>query len=680
MRKISKRKTLLASILLFSISASSDQILWTCTEPDVDDAVTTCISSKGKKVSATSDDDLTIFGNDFKATLEILGTSEGGTVVGKDGVYYADIFSDGMFVKGNVNKDLIFIGNYVEAIFEKQDDSLDEDTKSYKGQFKYNDEGHLAWEGLGESTYFNGDEYIGEFRDNFPSGKGERLSNLIWEKGDYEYGRIINGIRKGLEEGPFEGQIYEGQFNSDGQKHGFGKYTWQDGTTNEGMFKNGFAEGLGKATYPNGTIYEGTFEEDRWQGPGRIYELEAGKLYLSAIGTYFDGRLIEGTLFLPDGKIDLSGNFNKELQLHGDGIRYLYGDDGSIQSVWSGEYKNGFLDGYGEYNYINGYKYKGEWKNGKFSGLCEISLSSYVQTGFCNEFGLDGEGKHLDLDYGFEWVGPFKDGKRNGQGVATFTETKAQYYLTYTDDVYVSEDFKELKEDLFINNKRIALVIGNNDYLSSPLEYAIKDANGVTQALEKSGFEVIKIQDATQENFLDALYEFKRKIILAGPRTDVLFFYAGHASQVRGINYLNPVDAVINRESQLETSSINMNRVFEVLNESIDGVKIAILDSCRNNPFVSSIRSSKQGLAQMSAPPGTIIAYSTAPGETAIDGSSKGFGIYTGSLIESINQPGLRIEEVFKETRKSVVTVTKGQQIPWDSSSLISDFYFIKEN
>ena len=123
-----------------------------------------------------------------------------------------------------------------------------------------------------------------------------------------------------------------------------------------------------------------------------------------------------------------------------------------------------------------------------------------------------------------------------------------------------------------------------------------------------------------------------------------------------------------------------MNRVFEVLNESIDGVKIAILDSCRNNPFVSSIRSSKQGLAQMSAPPGTIIAYSTAPGETAIDGSSKGFGIYTGSLIEAINQPGLRIEEVFKETRKSVVRITKGQQIPWDSSSLISDFYFIKEN
>ena len=82
----------------------------------------------------------------------------------------------------------------------------------------------------------------------------------------------------------------------------------------------------------------------------------------------------------------------------------------------------------------------------------------------------------------------------------------------------------------------------------------------------------------------------------------------------------------------------------------------------------------------MSAPPGTIIAYSTAPGETAIDGSRDGLGIYTGSLVNAISEPGIKIEEVFKETRKKVVSLTGGQQIPWESSSLISDFYFIKEN
>ena len=140
---------------------------------------------------------------------------------------------------------------------------------------------------------------------------------------DYEYGKIVKGIRKGLEGREFEGQIYEGEFNSDGQKHGFGKYTWRDGTVTEGMFKNGYAQGLGKQTYPDGTYYEGTFEKDRWQGPGRTYALEAGKVYLSTVGTFFDGRLKKGTLFLPDGKINISGSFNKDLQLHGEGISYL---------------------------------------------------------------------------------------------------------------------------------------------------------------------------------------------------------------------------------------------------------------------------------------------------------------------------------------------------------------------
>ena len=104
------------------------------------------------------------------------------------------------------------------------------------------------------------------------------------------------------------------------------------------------------------------------------------------------------------------------------------------------------------------------------------------------------------------------------------------------------------------------------------------------------------------------------------------------------------------------------------------------MDACRNNPFASSLRSSKSGLAQMNAPPGTIIAYSTAPGETAVDGSSGSLGIYTASLIGAIRKPGIKIEEVFKETRKNVVTLTRGEQIPWESSSLISDFYFIKKD
>ena len=125
MRKIHKRKILLASILLFSIFTSSDQIIWTCTEPDIDDSVTTCINSKGKKLILTTDNNLSMLGNDFKATLKILGTSNHGTVVGKDGIYYADLYYDGMFIKGNINKDLVFIGDYIEVKLEKQEGDSD---------------------------------------------------------------------------------------------------------------------------------------------------------------------------------------------------------------------------------------------------------------------------------------------------------------------------------------------------------------------------------------------------------------------------------------------------------------------------------------------------------------------------------------------------------------------------
>ena len=102
-----------------------------------------------------------------------------------------------------------------------------------------------------------------------------------------------------------------------------------------------------------------------------------------------------------------------------------------------------------------------------------------------------------------------------------------------------------------------------------------------------------------------------------------------------------------------------------------------ILDACRDNPFRSFTRSIKQGLAEMDSPTGTIIAYSTAPGRTALDG---GFGfsnsVYTKSLSDSMDVYDLKIEEVFKATRREVEEVTDGEQVPWESSSLLGDFYF----
>ena len=103
-----------------------------------------------------------------------------------------------------------------------------------------------------------------------------------------------------------------------------------------------------------------------------------------------------------------------------------------------------------------------------------------------------------------------------------------------------------------------------------------------------------------------------------------------------------------------------------------------ILDACRNNPFKSFSRSSDLGLAQMDAPSGTFIAYSTSPGKIALDGSAGNYSFYTGSLISNIAIPGMTIEEVFKNTRRDVVRLTSREQIPWEASSLLGDFYFQK--
>ena len=119
---------------------------------------------------------------------------------------------------------------------------------------------------------------------------------------------------------------------------------------------------------------------------------------------------------------------------------------------------------------------------------------------------------------------------------------------------------------------------------------------------------------------------------------------------------------------------MNLSRIFSILDKTISGIKIVILDACRNNPFNSFVRSPQLGLAQMNAPTGTYISYSTAPGSVALDGTADGYGYFTGSLVNAINTPGLTIEEVFKKTRLSVISLTDGQQIPWEASSLLGDF------
>ena len=156
-----------------------------------------------------------------------------------------------------------------------------------------------------------------------------------------------------------------------------------------------------------------------------------------------------------------------------------------------------------------------------------------------------------------------------------------------------------------------------------------------------------------------------------------LFFYAGHGIQSKGYNYLVPVDANIKSEEQVEYDCVQADRILALMEASGTDVNIIILDACRNNPFERSWTRSAtgKGLAFMNAPKGSLIAYATAPGSTASDGSGKN-GLYTSALLESIRITNINILQVFQNVRVIVSEKSDGRQIPWESTSLTGDFIF----
>ena len=224
-----------------------------------------------------------------------------------------------------------------------------------------------------------------------------------------------------------------------------------------------------------------------------------------------------------------------------------------------------------------------------------------------------------------------------------------------------------------IAEQRIALVIGNGSYKDSPLINPVNDARAVAAALTKSGFNVTQKENLGLREMQVALREFGDALKKGGVG---LFFYAGHGMQVKGRNFLIPVDARIEREDEVAYNSVDAGQVLDKMEAAGNRLNIAILDACRNNPFPRSFRSAGTGLAQMDAPIGTLIAFATAPGAVASDGPGQN-GLYTQHLLQAMQQPGVKIEDVFKNVRAGVRRDSQGKQIPWESTSLEGDFVFV---
>jgi hypothetical protein len=220
---------------------------------------------------------------------------------------------------------------------------------------------------------------------------------------------------------------------------------------------------------------------------------------------------------------------------------------------------------------------------------------------------------------------------------------------------------------------RTALVIGNSGYAEAPLRNPGNDAADMAAALRAAGFDVLAYTDLDQTGMKKAIRDFGAKLRDRGGVG--LFYFSGHGVQVKGLNYLIPVRAAVNTEEEVEYESVEAGFVLAQMESAKNGLNIVILDACRNNPFARSYRSAEKGLAQINAPAGTLIAYSTAPGSVASDGQGRN-GVYTAELLKQMRQPGVGIEEVFKQVRISVRGITGERQTPWESSSLTGDFYF----
>jgi uncharacterized caspase-like protein len=224
-----------------------------------------------------------------------------------------------------------------------------------------------------------------------------------------------------------------------------------------------------------------------------------------------------------------------------------------------------------------------------------------------------------------------------------------------------------------VTERRVALVIGNAAYRSDPLDNPVNDARLVAGVLQKAGFEVTLRQDLDRPALLEALRGFGNQL---GENTVALLYYAGHGLQLRDRNYLIPVDAEIRSEDEIPIAGIDLGFILGRMAHARSRINLVILDACRNNPFLGKTVAA-QGLAQMDAPVGTLLAYATAPGKLAADSGTGANSVYASYLAKHLLTPGLPVEQVFKRVREGVVRETQQQQVPWESSSLQGEFAFV---
>lgn len=229
--------------------------------------------------------------------------------------------------------------------------------------------------------------------------------------------------------------------------------------------------------------------------------------------------------------------------------------------------------------------------------------------------------------------------------------------------------------------RRVALVIGNGTYAEAgTLANPVNDALDIADKLRSIGFEVIEGNDLGKRELERKIGEFSDTLQGAGAG---LFYYAGHGLQVDGRNYVVPVDARLDMPVKLQLEAVPIDEVLDIMEQQTK-VSLVFLDACRNNPFARSLSRSATtrsatalaGLAQFDSTRGSFIAFSTAPGAVAMDGTGRN-SPFAAALLRHIPEPGQSINDMMIAVRRDVVSQTREAQRPWEQGSLLERFEFV---
>lgn len=230
-------------------------------------------------------------------------------------------------------------------------------------------------------------------------------------------------------------------------------------------------------------------------------------------------------------------------------------------------------------------------------------------------------------------------------------------------------------------SERVALVIGNGDYRTMALKNPGNDANAIARSLSRLGFKTQLLIDANWQTMIESVRTWLMQTQDSPVR---VLFYAGHGAQIRGRNYLVPVDADIADEDDVRKRSIDLTEILDHMGRATKALNIAIIDACRTNPMMQTrltsdgrkikVRSQTHGLAAMTPPVGTLVAFSTSPGNVAVDNGNEATSLYTKHLLTHLETPGITLEQLFKRVRVGVMQESNNKQRPWEESSLTVEF------